>query len=262
MDDAADRWAAGLRALAIPDELLAAAPSDPYAFPSGMFRVDPLAEPTDTPSRRAALDALPDGGSVLDVGCGGGAGSLALRPQVGSIVGVDERPAALADLDEAASSVGLPVRTIQGTWPEVAPTAGQADVVVCHHVAYNVHDIVPFVRALDAAATRRVVVEVGASHPWEWFRPLWAPLTGWERPAAPTADDLEAVLEQLGIRPRLARWERPSAFPTDPSELAESLTGRLCLPQERTTDVADAIERLDITPSTEAVTLSWSPAGR
>ena len=88
MSTAAERWATGLRALAIPDELLAAAPSDPYAFPTGSFRVDPLAEPVDTPSRIAALDALPDGGSVLDVGCGGGAGSLALRPRVGSIVGV------------------------------------------------------------------------------------------------------------------------------------------------------------------------------
>jgi SAM-dependent methyltransferase len=256
---AANRWAAGLRALAIPDELLSSAPADPYSFPPGSFRVDPLAEPVDTPSRRAALGALPDRGSVLDVGCGGGAASLALRPKVGSIVGVDTRAAALDDLAEAACSVGVKVRAVHGVWPEVAPDAGTVDVVVCHHVAYNVHDIVPFLRALSQAAKRRVVLEVTAAHPWEWFRPLWPVLTGWDRPAAPTANDLEAVLVESGVRPDVVRWERPSRFPPCAAELASELTGRLCLPADRTDDVAEAIERLGISPATDTITLSWSP---
>ncbi len=259
MSTAADRWAAGLRALAIPHELLSAAPGDPYAFPAGSFRVDPLAEPLDTPSRRAALDALPERGSVLDVGCGGGAASLALRPRVASIVGVDARPAALDDLEAAAETIGVEVRTVCGVWPDVAPDAGTADVVVCHHVAYNVHDVVPFLRALDAAATRRVVLEVTATHPWEWFRPLWPALTGWDRPAAPTGDDLEAVLLDCGVRPDVARWERPSRFPTSAAELAPMLTGRLCLPADRADDVAEAIDRLGVVPATEVITFSWSP---
>jgi SAM-dependent methyltransferase len=259
VSSAAERWAAGLRALAIPDDLLAGAPGDPYAFAAGAFQVDPVAEPVDTPSRRAALAALPEGGSVLDVGCGGGAASLALRPRVGSIVGVDTRPAALVDLVAAADEAGIEVRTVQGAWPEVADDAGLADVVVCHHVAYNVADVVPFLVALRAAARRRLVLEVTANHPWEWFRPLWPELTTWDRPAAPTAADLGAVLAEIGVGFEAERWDRPTRFPTDPHELAAGLTGRLCLGDDRSDDVAEAIVRLGVTPATEAVTFTCSP---
>src|SRR3954468_24194750 len=75
---AAERWRDELSAWAIPPDILAAAPEPPWGFPVELFRAD--AESPDTPSRDAALAALPDGGTVLDVGCGGGGASLALVP--------------------------------------------------------------------------------------------------------------------------------------------------------------------------------------
>ncbi|MDP9241458.1 MAG: SAM-dependent methyltransferase, partial [Actinomycetota bacterium] len=88
---AADQWRDELASWAIPDEILAAASESPWGFPVELFRVADAVEPSmpDTPSRRRALEALPAGGSVLDVGCGGGAASLALAPPAGRLVGVD-----------------------------------------------------------------------------------------------------------------------------------------------------------------------------
>ena len=71
MTDAAERWQAELAGWAIPDEILAQAPESPWGFPPELFAAPP--DPIDTPSRDRALEALPPGGSVLDVGCGGGA---------------------------------------------------------------------------------------------------------------------------------------------------------------------------------------------
>jgi hypothetical protein len=62
------RWQDELAGWTIPDDLLAAAPESPWSFPAELFG-DP-GPPVDSPSRQRALGTLPDGGSVLDVGCG------------------------------------------------------------------------------------------------------------------------------------------------------------------------------------------------
>src|SRR5262249_36359587 len=79
-----DRGASGRAAWAIPDEILARAPESPWGFPVDPFRAraersaDGAAASV---SARRALEALPEGGSVLDVGSGAGAASLALVPR-------------------------------------------------------------------------------------------------------------------------------------------------------------------------------------
>src|SRR4051812_28598057 len=96
---AAAVWAEALAAWAIPEDILAAAPESPWGFPVALFH--PAEDgPADTPSRQAALDALDalggSGGSVLDVGCGAGAASLALVPPARRVIGVDSSPDMLA----------------------------------------------------------------------------------------------------------------------------------------------------------------------
>ena len=44
----------------------------------------------ETPSHRVAHEALPSGGTLLDVGCGGGAASLPLAPPAALLVGLDQ----------------------------------------------------------------------------------------------------------------------------------------------------------------------------
>src|SRR3712207_8050916 len=90
--DALRSWDRALASWAIPEELLAAAPERPYGFGVGLF--DHRAEEAmriETPSRRLAIQALPDNGTVLDVGCGGGAAWLPPARQAGCIVGGDQQ---------------------------------------------------------------------------------------------------------------------------------------------------------------------------
>src|SRR3954451_18694865 len=184
--EAAQRWRDELEAWAIPDEILAAAPEPPWGFPVELFRAE--AEQVDTPSRDIALEALPDGGSVLDVGCGGGAASLALVPPAARVVGVDSTPPMLEEYGAAAERRAVAHAEVEGAWPDVSPAVGRVDVVVCHHVFYNVADLAPFATALTAAANRRVVVEMTATHPLTASAALWRHFHGIERPAGPSAD--------------------------------------------------------------------------
>jgi len=254
---AAGRWAEALGAWAIPPEILARAPEDPYALPVAPFaRAAADAGDIVTPSRRVALDALPDGGGVLDVGCGAGAAGLALAPPAAVVVGVDESAAMLERFDAIADERGADHRAILGRWPDVAAGVEPADVVVCHHVLYNVADVELFVRALDEHARRRVVVEITADHPRAWMNPFWEEFWGIERPASPTADGAVALLEEMGLDPRTERWEAPGRM-TDHAEVIPMLRRALCLPAEREHEVADALARIGRPAAREVMTLWW-----
>ncbi|HET7310467.1 MAG TPA: class I SAM-dependent methyltransferase [Mycobacteriales bacterium] len=231
---ALDIWRAELAAWAIPEEILAKAPEPPWGFPVELFRA--ASEPTDTPSREVALEALPAGGAVLDVGCGGGAASFALVPPAGRVVGVDSTPEMLTEYAAEAERRGVEHDEIVGTWPDAAAEAGTADVVACHHVLYNVTDLTSFVAALTAAARHRVVVELTTTHPLTATAPLWRHFHGVDRPDGPTADLAVEVLRASGLDPHVRRWSRP---PRDvPREVYVRLNRRrLCLPADAEPEV-------------------------
>ncbi len=255
---AADRWAAELAAWAIPDEILAAAPESPWGFPPALFQAPPADAAVDTPSRRRALEALPAGGVVLDVGAGAGAASLPLCPPARRLVAVDESDAMLASLAVRADELGVEHQEVQGRWPDVAPGVPPADVVVCHHVFYNVPDLAPFARALTDHGRRRVVVELTATHPLTAQRSLWRHFHGIDRPAGPTADDALAVLEEAGLEVVAERFHVPPRPRPDRSEWVAFVRRRLCLPAERDAEL-DALLPADdaLLPPREAVALWW-----
>lgn len=251
------RWRAELEAWAIPAEILAAAPESPYGFPVGMFTAE--AEPADTPSHQRAREVLPVGGTVLDVGCGGGAGAMALVPPAGLVVGVDSAPHMLDAFAGAAESRGVAHREVLGSWPDAAAEAGTAEVVVAHHVTYNVADLVPFARALDAAASVRVVLEMTDVHPWVPTNDLWLRFHDLSRPAGPTAVLCADVLAEAGFPVRSQAWQRP-ARRTDRAETVAFVRRRLCLPVEAEPRV-DAALPADYQFATRAVvTLWWDPS--
>ena len=195
---AAERWRDALASWAIPERILAQAPEDPWALPVALFD-HPSGELT--PSHRRALEALESGSDVLDVGAGRCAMSLPLRPPAARIIAVDSSAAMLQD-----SPADI---TILGRWPDVAAQAGRARVVICGHVLYNVADLPPFIRALNAAAERRVVVEITRSHPRDRAleRQLWRHFWNLERPREPTWEDARAVARDCGIEPHVEQWE-------------------------------------------------------
>lgn len=260
MGGAARRWADALAAWAVPDDLLRAAPEPPWGFPPALFAraAEHALADADRPSVARAVEALPDGGSVLDVGVGGGAASLPLAPPSRLVVGVDEGGEMLATFARAAGARGVAHREVQGSWPEVAAEVEPADVVVCHHVLYNVADLVPFVAALTDHARHRVVVELTAEHPQSGLNRLWLALHGVERPTSPTADDACAVLAEMGLSPRREETERPSLWAgADPTETVAFARRRLCVGPERDPEIAALLEPEDERPLRRLVTLWW-----
>jgi SAM-dependent methyltransferase len=245
MDDPLARWRAQLQAWAIPEEILAAAPESPWGFPVALFRARAEragAGGRPTPSNREALRWLPPGGGVLDVGAGGGAASLPLAGVAGRAVAVDESAAMIASFLEAAAGAGLEAEGVQGRWPEVAGRVGPADVVVCHHVLYNVAELAPFAAALTGHARRRVVVELTDRHPLVDMAPLWRRFHGLERPSGPTAGDAAAALAALGLELGREDWVSDDRYGFDDlEELVAFTRRRLCLPADRDPEVTEAL---------------------
>lgn len=256
---AADRWRAGLERWAIPERILAAAPTDPHTFSVSRFVAladEALRQPPTITHRRAAA-RLPVGGSVLDVGCGGGAGSLPLADRAGLLIGADQSVEMLRAYREAAARVNVEVRTVQGGWPDAAGAAPTADVVVCLHVVYNVAALVPFAEALTAHARHRVVLEFPTHHPLDWLRPYWEALHDVDRPAVPTADDALEVFSDLGYAPRHERWERPNSLHgADLDDTVTFVSQRLAVGADRRDDVAALVVALGV-PSARTVVTAW-----
>jgi 2-polyprenyl-3-methyl-5-hydroxy-6-metoxy-1,4-benzoquinol methylase len=241
---AAERWAEQLAAWAIPQHILDQAPQSPYGHDTAMFAVDDTLD-RSVRSVEVARSVLPTaGGTVLDVGCGGGRAAMSLVPPAERVIGVDQDPAMLAAFTNAAAAAGVRSMTIQGAWPDVAPDAPVADVVTCHHVAYNVAEIEPFVAALTAHARLAVVLVLPTVHPMSAWNDAWRRFWNIERPNGPTSDDFVAVLVEMGIVAE--RWEMPrpplAHATADPTSRVPSTLRRLCLGPERADEVAEFLE--------------------
>lgn len=253
---AADFWAESLAAWAIPQEILDAAPAEPWRFSPALFQWSSGAA-VRTPSGQHALEALPEGGSVLDVGVGGGRASLPLAPPAALIVGVDQSSELLATFEAAAEGAAIAHRTILGRWPDVADQAPVADVVVCHHVFYNVADLVPFAQRLTDHAQRRVVVELTAEHPTANLTPAWRALHGLERPTRPTAPDAVAVLEEMGLTVQAQEWRRWGPEERERAEVVAFARRRLCVGPEHDREIDELLGPDSESPSRQVVTLWW-----
>jgi SAM-dependent methyltransferase len=242
--NALERWRAELAGWAIPDEILAAAPESPWGFPTELFRTRAERPPADpSATTRVALDALGSGGDVLDVGVGGGATSLPLAALASRITGVDESTDMLAGFLGSARDAGVEATGVEGRWPDASADAPAADIVVCGHVLYNVGDLEPFMRALDAHARKRVVVEITSSHPLVWMGDLWRRFHGLARPTGPTADLAVDAIRELGIevgREDEARASRSGGFERREDAVA-FIRRRLCLSADRDAEVAEAL---------------------
>ncbi len=253
----AEKWASELAAWAIPEHIMAQAPESPWTFSPALFqaRVDPG---PDTPSRRTARDALPDGGSVLDVGCGGGAAGLALVPPAARVTGFDPGEDLLAMFSARAGELGVEHEAVHGRWPEDAASVGPADVVVSHHVAYNIPDLATFVAELVSHAHVRAVMELTDQHPRAGVNHLWRHFWDVDRPAGPTAADAIGLLTDAGLTPRVERAARTTRG-VDREVRVASVRRYLCLPAERDPEV-DALLGDAPSSSGDVVTLWWDGA--
>jgi SAM-dependent methyltransferase len=224
-----------------------------------MFAAPPPWAAVRSRSTELAAEALGDGGSVLDVGCGGGAAAFALVPPANEVVGSDRQEDMLALFAATAAERGVPARTVLGSWPDVADEVPDADVVVCHNVLYNAADVVAFAAALHGHARRRVVLELTEHHPQVSRAPLWRHFWGLGRPPGPDAWLAAEALPEAGF-PVCA--ERSAATERDDRRGRRVESGfwcrQMCLPPEREGEVAVLLDDLPF-PS-ERVTLWWDSA--
>jgi SAM-dependent methyltransferase len=256
---AAERWRELLAGWAIPAAIVDQAPESPWRHDVVAFAVDDTLD-TDTTSARWAREVLPPrGGTVLDVGCGGGRSAVPLVPPATELIGVDRTGAMLDEFVRAAEAVGVARRTVHGAWPEVAPVTPVADVVICHHVVYGVGDIVPFLWALTEHARLAVVVEMSVRHPMSVWSAAWRHFWGVERPDGPTHLDLVAVLRELGLDPELTVGPRRawSSAAADPDSLVPTARRRLCLPAERDLELAAWLTEHPPDRVSEVATIRW-----
>jgi len=262
---AARAWARDLAGWALPPHILEAAPVSPWVHPVAAFL--PAASIPDSPSHRRARQAVPDGGSVLDVGCGGGVAAFAQTPPAARVTGVDSQPSMLEAFAAEADRRGVAHREVPGRWPDVVAdepellAPGSHDVVVCHHVLYNVSDLPTFVRALGAAASRRVVVELSTRHPLTDMAPLWRHFWGLDRPSGPTAHDALEVIREAGLPARLEVSREPGPTEGRAGVAADQRVAftrvRLCLPPERDGEIAAVLAELGPRRPRDLATIWW-----
>jgi SAM-dependent methyltransferase len=259
---AAARWADRLAGWAIPETILEQAPVPPWGHDPRRFAVDDTLDRDGVSARWARQVLPPAGGTVLDVGCGGGRAALALVPPASEVIGVDSRGAMLDEFVAAAAAAGVARRTVHGEWPEIADRVPVADVVVCHHVLYDVADIVPFVLALTGRARLAVVLELTTVHPMSAWAAGWKHFWGLDRPDGPTATDAIAVLDELGLEPEhaVSRRGRVPHFAADPANVVATARRRLCLGDDRQADLTEWLATHPPAWPESVVTIRWPGA--
>ena len=240
------QWRSDLAAWAIPEHITAAAPESPWVLPRQVFarRADRLRQAPSGPSYQREIErAAPARQRAGRRRRRRARPACPLAPRTTALTAVDsDREHARRCWPNGPARPGWTPRLVTGRWPDVAGQVGPADLVTCHNVLYNVPGLVPFIEALTRHARRRVVVELTAAHPLTALNPLWLLFHGLTRPEGPTAADVLAILDAMGLRARHTEWNRPGeADYTTLSELAEVTRRRLCLPPERTDEVAAAL---------------------
>ena len=182
---------------------------------------------------RIVSELMPENGTLLDIGVGRGRASLPIAENRFNLIGVDESREMLAGFLEDARRRSVPVETFEGRWPDIESQVPAADVAMAANVAYNVADIVPFLRAMIDHSRIAVVLEVTERHPWVHLASLYRAVHDLDRPDGPTADDLVAVVvEMTGVKPVVHRWERQGQVWYESwDELLDHYGRRLVLPK-------------------------------
>ena len=259
---AADRWRDALAAWALPSHIVGAAAESPWRHDVARFAVDDTID-RDTVSARWSREVLPpQGGTVLDVGCGGGRSVAPLIPPATEVIGVDRTGAMLDEFVDAATRAGVARRTVHGAWPDVMSTTPAADVAICHHVLYDVADVEPFLVALTARARLAVVVEIAVRHPMTAWNEAFEHFWDIERPAGPTHLDLVAVVRELGLDPEYTVSHRGalSRFGADPDNVVPVARRRLALSGERDDELAAWLVEHPPSFVTDVATIRWPGA--
>ena len=248
-------WSSALDAWGIPSEILQQAPQNPWIHPPALFAVPEVIP--ETPSHLRARETLDSGGSVLDIGCGGGIAAFAVAPPASSVIGVDHQQEMLTMFAATAQARGLKHEEVLGDWPDVAAQTPTADVVTCHHVVFNIPQIEAFIRELNSHANQRVVIEMPQQHPLSTMTAAWKHFWDLDRPVKPTSDDLIQIVQAMELKPKFEHWEHPIRSGLTLDDEVRFMRIRLCLPESKDDEIRGFIQDNPAASTRKLTTIWW-----
>jgi len=164
---------------------------------------------------------------VIDVGAGGGRITIPLARRVREVVAVEPSGSMREELQAGIKATGITnIRIVPSTWSDA--DIEPADLVFAAHVTYSLSLVEPFLRKLDAYATR-VAALVAFEHPAQHvLAPFWHAVYGEERLRLPVRAEVTDVLRELGAEPQaIPVDEQPVRSLGTVEEAFASLRGRL-----------------------------------
>jgi SAM-dependent methyltransferase len=149
---------------------------------------------------------------VIDVGGGAGRTGLALARLCRELVNVDPSAGMLAGFEANAAKAGITnCRIVLGDWMSV--DAPRGSVALVNHVTYVTRDIESFIRKVEAAATRRVLLTVGSPPPPTRNRRIYELVFGEPEELVPGHVELVNALWAMGIEPDVILLGEPAPTP-------------------------------------------------
>ena len=174
------------------------------------YRFNPHREPE--PLLAAALEYVQPEDEILEVGGGAGRMGLPLVLRGHSLLNVEPSAAMRRQFEICIGEHGIAnARALASRWPTPEPLS--ADLVLTVDVTYFISEIEPFLRAMDEAARRRVMILTWTVPPPNVSTELFRLMFGVDQAPSPGFVDLLPVLWEMGIVPDVRVFDEHFTWP-------------------------------------------------
>jgi len=211
-ESAADRYAARVDAV-LAQRTRLRGPQPPGDKRAGcppdhpLVTADPL-RPLD-PNLEVIASYIEADDVIIDVGGGAGRMSLPLALRCREVINVEPSPTMATGFRTNAAGAGISnIRIIEGEWPDVDAPAGS--VALVNHVTYMAREIVPFIKKLEQAGRRRVLITINSVPGPSFQRVLYQLVHGEAEEVVPGHIELINVIWELGILPDIRVLPQPT----------------------------------------------------
>jgi len=197
---------------------------DTWGVIASRFRADPRRK-FDPFLEKLASSLRPDD-VLVDIGGGAGRNSLPMASRCREVVNVEPSPGMVEEFRASADEAGIAnARAVQSDWMEAEGIDG--DVLLAAHVTYFVPEIEPFIKKLERACRRRIIIDVLSVPPPNQSPQFFRLVYGEEQALVPGPDELLPVLDGMGIAPDVIEIGAASARRPLPETREEAIKNEL-----------------------------------